>query len=116
MTKKELKELIYEEVKRAIREEIRDILVEAVDISTKQTGDIKPEPVIRQSLRSQEGFVDVNSILEQTARTMTRQDLQNVSSVRSSESPGISDFTLPDFAKNAGAIFEASNRIRPHIQ
>jgi len=76
----ELRKTIREEVKNAIREELQDILVEAVSIASKPDEEdlqVKETP-IEESVKqytAQPGM----SMLEQTKMEMTQQDYANAS-------------------------------------
>lgn len=116
MKKTELQKIIYEEVKKALREEIRDILVEAVQIASVPE---KPQTVSREvepSNYSPKGNSGVVDILKETARSMTRQDYRDFAGIGERESTVLSnigiDSELPSFAANAAAIFEASEQIK----
>lgn len=101
MTKAEFRQIIREEVGRAIQSELRDILVEAVKIAS--TPEEQPEQ--EKVYTTEPGL---NNILRETAAAMIRPDLSAVSKSTVSENMD----GLPSFARNAAAIFEASNKIR----
>lgn len=130
MNREDFKKLIREEVKAAIREELRSILVEAVTIAStpEQTSQAirsiqttTPKTQLYSTKEDPKSYMD---ILQETAKTITRSDIQNLmgshESVSFPEEPQsslVSDMTfeasgLPAFAKNAAAIFEASNKIK----
>lgn len=130
MNREDFKKLIREEVRTAIREELRSILVEAVTIAStpEQTSQAvrsmqttTPKIQLYSTEEESKSYMD---ILQETAKTITSSDIQNVmgtyKSVSFSEKPQsslVSDMSfeasgLPAFAKNAAAIFEASNRVK----
>ena len=121
-----LRKLIREEIHKAFQEEVRDILVEAVQIASKP--DLKEELRVQTGVKSDfSGYGNLTTLLEDTARTMSKEDYHDIlgsPSVVQSEQPemvsescveGFEDCgvdALPDFAKRAGEIFKKSMTIR----
>lgn len=115
----ELRKIISEEVRKAVKQELRELINEAIEIASrpsqiqetripvKTTGVNKTIPVT----------CGIASMLEQTAASMTAEDYRNVSL---SEGVGMVDSgmgyveseELPSFAKRAGEIFRASEKIK----
>lgn len=118
MNKIEFREIIREEVKKAIREELREILTEAVTIASAPSKTVEEMPIPIAKVPKGYGISD---ILQETAASMNVVEMAAdwKSSIRNSVSFGSEGLSgvketapLPDFAKNAAAIFEASNRIK----
>lgn len=131
--KKLLYEAAYEAAKKAVREELRDILTEAVDIASRPAP-VTEQPVVvpaRHSAivvapASQDRDQGLGALLQETANSMTRQDYQLAMvgnapqvSMPDLEMGSVEDVPtlsytsdLPDFAKNAAAIFKASQKIK----
>lgn len=131
MTLEELRKVLHEEVVKALREEVRDILVEAVEIasrpSTTPTVPVqksRTEPV-EEKYKSNRGL---GSILQETAEEMThsdyaslmgnpvqRPDFDKIGGHEEDDMTTVDSFIgegqLPSFVKNAKAILEASNQI-----
>ena len=107
-----LRKLIREEIHKAFQEEVRDILVEAVQIASKP--DLKEELQVQTGVKSDfSGYGNLTTLLEDTARTMSKEDYHDIlgspsvvqveqpemvseSCVEGSEDYGVD--TLPDFA------------------
>lgn len=117
------RKILREEIKKAFQEELRGILVEAVQIAS--TPESVGKPVAKPFVRSTVSKTPISSLLESTKSEMTKEDYENVSGfsgspvslseplvMESEEASEISDSpmldALPDFAKNAGEIFRKS--------
>lgn len=135
MNIKELKEIlrlvVREEVKKAISEELREILVEAVQIaSTPQHSRTLP---VRKKVSVKEDFeksfdshfqkseIDpIMDLLQETQHSMSRQDFANVGAsddLQNQPKPEIvslqenlDSVELSSFARRAEAILDASNK------
>ena len=108
MNVKELRKLIREEVKFAIRQELKDLLVEAVTIAAtapQQQEEVKPfkvetkKPMQRPVLDETAVFGgnSLNDVLEATRKGMTPSDLQEMStSIQGDQvTEGVSDRAMP---------------------
>ena len=126
-----LRKLIREEIHKAFQEEVRDILVEAVEIASKpdrtsSRGNVRNVP------KDFSRYGDLSTLLEDTAQNMNQDDYMNVlgggPSVVQTEKPVLEensdegygeDFqgidALPDFAKRAGEVFKKSMTIKPNV-
>ncbi len=132
-----LRKLIREEVKAAIKEELTDILNEAVKIASKpDSGQAnKLQPVKEKDLTRTwskgplNPAVGINSMLEQTAKEMTNEDYRNVVNADSSmvtapamsntvasglgmsggNAPGL-DISNLDFVKKAKSVLDLANQ------
>lgn len=78
MTTQELKKII----KESIREELKDLLVEAVEIASRtplQTENVVQKPAPRKPIEPSIPSLDpISRILEETRRGMTREDFKQV--------------------------------------
>lgn len=131
MNIKELKEIVRqvvrEEVRSGMSEMLREILTEAVEIAskpeTKQISSLSTPSYVRTipAKGSSTGPVDLMDILQETQRSMSREDYSSVmegnknvdystgvNTQASGEMVVESMEDLPAFAKNAKAIFDAS--------
>lgn len=132
-----LRKVIREEVKTAIREELQDMLTEAVKIasapSTEKNDGYKP--VVEKDLKRtwskgplNPAVSGIESMLEQTAASMTQADYKNVINADSSAvsapnmassvasnmgmtgpAPGL-DLSKLDFLGKAKSILDAANK------
>lgn len=122
------RKILREEIKKAFQEELRDILVEAVQIASTPESVEKPvqKPVTATTFtRGAVSKTPITSLLESTKSEMTKEDYDNVSGFSGSpvslaeplvmkseefsetvDSPMVE--ALPDFAKNVGEIFRKS--------
>lgn len=108
-----LRKLIKEEVRAAIREELSDILTEAVKIASKPEKEYKHDykPVLEKDLKRTwskgplNPAVGLNSMLEQTAAEMTKEDFSNVINANSSNvrQPALASSVASSMAMNSGA-------------
>lgn len=118
----DLRKIIYEEVQKAIREELREILSE-VQVTPKTTMYQSPRyarPAVQERVEHQDDLntVSIGSILQETLNSMTKDDYHNImgdtvvySSPTLSNSNSVEGSTMsdiPSFAKNAKAILDAS--------
>ena len=139
MKANELRKLIREEVKKAVKEELQDMLNEAVKFAStpNKTGvGNSYRPITQKDIKRtwstgplNPGTIPLEEMLQQTAKTMSNEDYQNVVSSDSSmvkkpnfassmannmgmtESSGPKagiDISKLDFVKNAKAVFDAS--------
>lgn len=121
------RKILREEIKKAFQEELRSILVEAVQIASTPESVEKPvqKSVVKPFTRGMVSKTPISSLLESTKSEMTKEDYENVSGFSGSpvslseplvmESEEVSEVSdspmldaLPDFAKNAGEIFRKS--------
>jgi len=133
-----LRKIIYEEVRKAMQTEIRDILVEAVEIASTPTHITKPV----QIKEDRSYGIGLAEMLQDTATSMTREDYANMVISEPVERPVISTAPrsdssigkglakgtnpdtmrlpneLPDFVSRAGKVFEASKTVvkDPNVQ
>lgn len=127
----ELTRLIKKTVKEAVREELKDILVEAVSIASEPDIDlIKESPSIDEAKIPQTNFqfsppTSLEEALQQTRSSMSSQEFKNI--VGESFSPGQESFKMTsydvgpslntnvgldvsnlDFVKKAAAVYNKS--------
>ena len=123
----QLRKIIREEVRSAIKEELQDILTEAVTIASAP--ETKAQPVKKSIAAPKAGNVTLDEMLSQTAQSMTSEDYRSVGNFDSNSvpkpnfassmaskmgmtessgpMPGI-DITQLDFVKKAKAVFDTS--------
>lgn len=128
----QLRKIIREEVKAAVKEELQDILNEAVKVAstpineTKSSNTQMPTPTPTNPVAT--GNKSINEMLKQTADNMTNEDYKSVfngtsnmvtgmpnmatsmanqMNMGSGNQPGL-DISNLDFVKKAGAVFNAS--------
>lgn len=122
-----LRKLIRDEIHKAFQEEVRDILVEAVQIASKPDLEEKTQSQVRKK-SDFSGYGDLSTLLEDTANTMSVEDYHDIlgsPSVVQTEQPRVvsegfvedncEDYgadALPDFAKRAGEIFKKSMTVK----
>lgn len=123
-----LKNIIKEAVREAVNEEIKAILLEAVNIASKE--DIPEVKVQKPIKRSIEKADPIMEMINMTKDTMTQHDYKSIINADSSmvprpdfqmnsiaenfqpgPQPGI-DISKLDFVKNAAAIFNRSVEIQ----
>lgn len=106
MTVSELRKILHEEVVKAIREELREILTEAVQKSENIVQN--PLQELRENMDSEES-TSISRLLQETASSMGREDYRNL--IERSPEPKMTG--MPDFivsaASKAKAILDASN-------
>lgn len=123
-----LRKLIREEIHKAFQEEVRDILVEAVQIASKPEKELSRKQVVSRPDSAFSRYGDLGSLLEDTAHTMSKEDYHNIlgspSAVRAEQPVMVSESSigedgevygaeaLPNFAKRAGEIFKKSMTIK----
>lgn len=104
MKLQELEQIIYETVKKAVREEVRDILLEStgntVKAAPKKVREQEPEPDKMSSNI-------IGSLLQETFNTMKPEDYKGIYS----DSTQTVEGDLPPFARNAKNILEASEKL-----
>lgn len=107
MTVSELRKILHEEVVKAIREELREILTEAVQVSEDMSFK-NPLQELRENVDSEES-TSISRLLQETASSMGREDYRNL--IERSPEPKMTG--MPDFivsaASKAKAILDASN-------
>ena len=128
----QLRKIIREEVKAAVKEELQDILNEAVKVASTPTNEAKslntqmPTPTPTNPVAA--GSKSINEMLKQTADNMTNEDyktvfngssdmvtgmpsmassMANQMNMNAGNQPGL-DIANLDFVKKAGAVFNAS--------
>ena len=132
-----LRKIIREEVRSAVKEELQDILNEAVKhASTPETKQNTPAPVVQQLKNNKPvseiktGTKSLDEMLKQTQATMTNEEYKNVfagtsdmaqgmpnmastmmnqMSVSAGRQPGI-DISNLDFVQKAKSVLDASNK------
>ena len=121
MTVDALRKIIHEEVRKAIREELGNMLSEIRGDNQVSSLEFLSEK--QQESKSKEGLFDIKNILQETRKSMTREDYREIMGgnkvccEKSTVSESIDDNgsslvnELPSFAKNAKAIFEASKNV-----
>ena len=128
----QLRKIIREEVKAAVKEELQDILNEAVKVASTPTNEAKslntqmPTPTPTNPVAG--GSKSINEMLKQTADNMTNEDYKTVFNGSSDMVTGMPnmatsmanqmnmnagnqtglDIANLDFVKKAGAVFNAS--------
>ena len=135
----QLRKIIREEVRSAVKEELQDILNEAVKhASTPETKQSKPAPIIQQKQNNKPvseiktGTKSLDEMLKQTQATMTNEEYKNVftgtsdmaqgmpnmastmmnqMNVSAGRQPGI-DISNLDFVQKAKSVLDASNKNR----
>lgn len=130
MNIKELREIINQEVRKAMQSELRDILVEAVEV-VENSRVQKPVAARRQeSCREQnevKTFTGIGTLLQETAKEMTSDDYQNIMGgdkvsleggdfgiERSQQSNIVAEScgdALPSFVSRASQVLAAANEI-----
>lgn len=127
----QLRKIIREEVRSAVKEELQDILNEAVKHASTPVVEYKQQKVKKPTpskLNPVAGNKSINEMLKQTADGMTNEDyktvfngtsdmvtgMPNMATSMASQmgmsgnQPGM-DISQLDFVKKAGAVFQASN-------
>ena len=121
MTVDALRKIIHEEVRKAIREELGNMLSEIRGDNRVSSLEFLSEK--QQESKSKEGLFDIKNILQETRKSMTREDYREImggnkvcceksivsESIDDNDSSLVNE--LPSFAKNAKAIFEASKNV-----
>jgi hypothetical protein len=129
----QLRKIIREEVRSAVKDELQDILNEAVKVASTPINEYKqPEVVVPKPSPTTpvEGKKSLEDMLQETKSNMTTEDyktvfngtsnmvsgMPNVASsmstqmgINAGKQPGI-DISNLDFVKKAGAILSASNQ------
>lgn len=123
-----LKNIIKEAVREAVNEEIKAILLEAVNIASKEdTPEVKVQKPVKRSIEKADPIMEM---INMTKDTMTQHDYKSMINADSSmvprpdfqmnsiaenfqpgPQPGI-DISKLDFVKNAAAIFNRSVEIQ----
>lgn len=107
----ELRKIIYEEVQKAIRVELRSMLTELEGEQPNST--VKGDSVIFKPLSQEKqttGF-SLEDILQETRKSMTREEYKNIlgeSFQKETNTVSESTSELPPFVRNAKAILDAS--------
>lgn len=120
----DLRKIIYEEVVKAMREELRDILVEAVEAVKDQPQQYLEEqaPALETYIgfkpeKTKPGTKSITNILQETAQTMGKDDYRNLlggeqpvvtESARPGNMAGMPSFIATAAAK-AKAVLDKSN-------
>ena len=135
----QLRKIIREEVKAAVKEELQDILNEAVKVASTPTNETKssepkvPTPSPTNPVAG--GKKSIDEMLKQTANNMTNEDyktvfngtsdmvtgmpnmassMANQMGMSAGNQPGL-DISNLDFVKKAGAVFNAAKDEKPGI-
>jgi len=130
-----LRKLIREEVRAAVKEELQDMLTEAVKIAstpetktpTNQTNQYQQVPKGQPKKWSFGKSATLDEMLQHTAATMTAEDSRNIGGAGNVKKPNFAtsmgakmgmtenagpmpgiDISKLDFVKKAGAIYNAS--------
>ena len=81
----QLRQIIREEVRSAVKDELADVLTEAVAIASKPEQTYAPAPVKQKDLsrtwstgKMNSGTVPLEEMLQQTAKTMTGEEYKNI--------------------------------------
>ena len=131
----QLRKIIREEVRAAVKEELQDILTEAVKTaSTPELSEVKavvPKKVTTKKVTPEikTGKASLDEMLKMTQSSMTNEEYRNVVNASSdmvsrpnfassmanqmgmtSQTPGI-DISQLSFVKKAGAVLKKSNEI-----
>lgn len=124
--KKTLRQVISEEVRNAMRLELREILTEAVEIASRPDASNRKlysnsEKTCKVCTESSTGY-SIGEMLQETAKSMTQEEYQNILGIENNveqqttnttnicESSNSDNFDLPPFAKRAKSILDAANR------
>lgn len=126
MDVKQFRQIIREEIKKAMQEELRDILTEAVEIASRpeqpqQHTQPQPRKVVQHTEIEEQTVRGLSSLLQDTASSMSQDDYRDVLGADSMVSkpdfdtleegvaaPASTD-VLPDFVARAAEIFAAAN-------
>lgn len=124
MNKDDLLKLIRTEVREAIREEFRDILCEAVEISSRPENNVRYMPEKSKAVPGRvrevgESRAPISRLLQDTANNMSREDYRNIyessvaepSAVNLEETALVGDDELPLFALRAKNVYDASKAL-----
>jgi len=130
----QLRKIIREEVRSAVKEELQDILNEAVKVASTPTNETKssntkmPTPTPTNPVAG--GTKSIQEMISQTANNMTNEDYKTVingtsdmvtgmpnmatsmasqMNMNAGNQPGL-DISNLDFVKKAGAVFNASEK------
>ena len=127
-----LRKLIREEVRAAVKEELQDMLTEAVKIAStpetkKPTNQYQQVPKGQPKKWSFGRSATLDEMLQHTAATMTAEDSKNIAGAGNVKKPNFAtsmgakmgmtenagpmpgiDISKLDFVKNAGAIYKAA--------
>jgi len=127
-----LRKLIREEVRAAVKEELQDMLTEAVKIAStpeteKPTNQYQQVPKGQPKKWSFGKSATLDEMLQHTAATMTAEDSKNIAGAGNVKKPNFAtsmgakmgmtenagpmpgiDISKLDFVKNAGAIYKAA--------
>ena len=133
-----LRKLIREEVRAAIKEELSEVLTEAVKIASEPSKQVKTndfQPITQKDIKRtwstgkmNSGTVPLEEMLQQTAQSMTSEDAKHIAGAgevskpnfassmaskmgmtqNSGPMPGI-DISQLDFVKKAKAVLDLSN-------
>ena len=127
MDVKQFRQIIREEVRKAMQDELRDILTEAVEIASRPEqphSHTQPQPgkvVQPEEIEEQRTVKSLSTLLQDTAASMSQDDYRDVLGADSTvtkpdfgvieESTGAptSSDVLPVFAARAAEIFAAAN-------
>ena len=114
MTVDTLRKILHEEVRKAIREELGNMLSEMNSTKHYSTSKIENRQV-EKSVDGNGDLFNLESILKETRESMTRDDYRKImgegvycNSVISTHNIQTPVDELPSFVKNAKAIYEAS--------
>jgi len=125
----QLRKIIREEVRSAVKEELQDVMNEAVKYaSTPYEKPVPKDQPKRWSVPPRVGKSSLDEMLQQTASEMTRQDANNIMSSSGVQKPNFAstmgnkmvrenngpmpgiDISQLDFVSKAKSIYDAANK------
>jgi len=132
----QLRKIIREEVRSAVKSELQEVMNEAIKIASnpsapQATVNTQRVPVKKPIVAPKTGKTSLDEMLRMTKSTMTNQEYKNVFSgtsnmvqggtnmatsmasqmgLQGGPAPGI-DISSLDFVKKAGEVFKASNNV-----
>ncbi len=131
----QLRKIIREEVRDAVKSELQEVMNEAIKIAStpniKKITESKPTEIKKKSSEFNTGKTSLDEMLQMTKKSMTNEEYKNVFTgtsemvtgmpntatsmvsqmgMSAGRQPGI-DLNNLDFVKKAGKIFQASEQI-----
>lgn len=133
----QLRKIIREEVRAAVKSELQDVINEAIKIASTPDSNIKPiaKPTLK-STNPKTGKKSLDEMIQMTQKSMTNEDYKTVftgtsdmvtgmpstatsmvnqMNVNAGVQPGL-DISSLDFVKKAGKVFKAANEVQKSKQ
>ena len=129
-----LRKIIREEVRAAVKEELQDVLTEAVKVASTPSKDLKSTYVQKEPVKKTlPGNLD--EMINLTKKSMTNEDyktlvsanssmvsgipntattMANQMNINSGNQPGL-DISNLDFVKKAKTVLDASNKVNKNV-